>query len=64
MRIRVRERDDVMLSVKLEDYCEMQRSPQPGVLRTWRGLLSLAIAGIGFCVFGWLVWCVVARIFA
>jgi hypothetical protein len=57
--VRVTEQDDVILSAKLVEYCEMQRPVKPGMFRTWGGL---AVAVIGWAFFGWLVWCVVARV--
>lgn len=46
------------------DY--VQDSP-PGIFRTWRGMLTSALAVvitlIGAFAFGWVIWCVLARIF-
>lgn len=36
---------------------------EPGVLRSWRGVLGAFIAFIGAFAFGWVIWCVLARIF-
>lgn len=36
---------------------------EPGVLRNWHGVLGVLIAFLGAFAFGWVIWCVLARIF-
>ena len=61
--VRVREQDDVILSAKLVEYCEIQKAiPQPGMFETWRGVVGLSLACVGWSFFAYVVWCVVARV--
>lgn len=63
--VRVTERDDMILSAKLVEYSEMPGLlfKQPGVFRSWRGVVGFSLALLGWGVFVYVICCVLARIF-